>query len=51
MGIGFFINGILDGAPFFCINNEGTTFSFSMMRNGRPADGSYITIFNKNGDT
>jgi hypothetical protein len=49
-GLGFFINGVLDSGPFICFNNEGMTFSFSLMRNGRPADASYITRFNKNGE-
>jgi len=44
-GVGFFNQGVLDGGSLICHNAEGYTFSFSLMMNGLPADGSYMTFF------
>ena len=49
-GVGVFHNGQLHNAPFMCLNGNGVPYSFSKMHNGRPADGSYHTQFNQDGD-
>jgi hypothetical protein len=49
-GAGIFIHGQLHNAPFTFLNGNGYGKSFSMMKNGRPADGCYYTIFYPNGD-
>ena len=49
-GVGVFNHGQLHNTPFTC--KEGPNgFSFSNMQNGRPADESYYTLFNKDGQT
>jgi hypothetical protein len=49
-GAGVFNNGKLHNTPFSCVNGEGFRFSYSMMQNGRPADGSLRTEFYKDGE-
>ena len=48
-GVGIFNDGILTNTPFTCIIGNGNGLSFSKMENGRPADNSYFTVFNRNG--
>ena len=50
-GVGIFNNGKLQNTPFSCINRAGWGFSLTKMQNGRPADGSYLTLFNGDGRT
>jgi hypothetical protein len=43
-GVGVFVHGQLNNAPFTCVTGlDGIGLSFSKMQNGRPADGSYYT--------
>jgi hypothetical protein len=42
-GVGVFVHGQLNNAPFTCVNGGGHGLSLSKMQNGRPADGSYET--------
>ena len=48
-GVGVFHHGQLHNAPFSCLPGDGQALSFSKMHNGRPADASYFTQFNKDG--
>jgi hypothetical protein len=50
-GVGVFVHGQLNNAPFTWVNGHGDERSFSKMQNGRPADGSYYTYFYGNGYT
>jgi hypothetical protein len=50
-GVGVFVLGQLNNAPFTWVNGNGYGYSFSKMQNGRPADGSYRTYFRGNGAT
>ena len=50
-GVGIFNHGILHNTPFTCVNEFRERFSFSLMQNGRPADGSFFTSFYGNGKT
>jgi hypothetical protein len=50
-GVGVFVHGQLNNAPFTWVNGEGYGYSLSKMKNGRPADGSYYTYFLGNGAT
>ena len=50
-GVGVFNNGQLHNAPFTCMPGDGWGYSFTQMHNGRPADGSYCTYFNENGES
>jgi hypothetical protein len=50
-GAGVFNNGKLHNTPFSCVNREGIRFSYSMMQNGRSADGSFRTEFHKDGES
>ena len=49
-GLGMFVHGKLHNAPFMYFNERGSRFSFSMMHNGRPADGCMYTKFCERGD-
>ena len=51
VGVGVFNHGQLHSAPFTCVNEYGEGYSLSKMQNGRPADGSNYTYFNRNGCT
>jgi hypothetical protein len=42
-GVGDFVHGQLNNAPFTWVDENGYRFSLSKMHNGRPADGSYST--------
>jgi hypothetical protein len=42
-GVGVFVHGQLNNAPFTWVNGNGDGVSLSKMQNGRPADGSYET--------
>ncbi len=48
-GVCAFHHGKLHNAPFTYVNENGFGHSFSKMKNGRPADGSYSTQFYSNG--
>jgi hypothetical protein len=48
-GASVFINGILHNTPFSCVNGDGIRSSYAMMQNGRPADGSFRTVFYNDG--
>ncbi len=48
-GVGVFLNGELHNLPFCCLQGNGYPLSVSKMKNGRPADGSYVTYFYENG--
>jgi hypothetical protein len=51
-GVGLFVHGQLNNAPFTCVTGkDGIGVSFSKMQNGRSADGSYCTYFFGNGAT
>jgi hypothetical protein len=50
-GVGVFVHGQLNNAPFTCVDGDGDGLSLSKMQNGRPADGSYYTYFWGNGAT
>jgi hypothetical protein len=50
-GVGVFVHGQLNNAPFTWVDGDGDGLSLSKMQNGRPADGSYFTYFNGNGAT
>jgi hypothetical protein len=50
-GVGVFVHGQLNNAPFTWVNGNDIGLSFSKMQNGRPADGSYWTYFKGNGET
>jgi hypothetical protein len=50
-GVGVFVHGQLNNAPFTWVNGEANGRSLSKMQNGRPADGSYRTYFKGNGVT
>jgi hypothetical protein len=50
-GVGVFVHGQLNNAPFTWVNGKGFRYSFSKMQNGRPADGSYETYFYGKGVT
>ena len=50
-GVGVFDNGKLHNAPFTCVDGNGNSRSYSKMKDGRPADGSYRTEFNREGST
>jgi hypothetical protein len=50
-GVGVFVHGQLNNAPFTWVDGDGDGLSFSKMQNGRPADGSYWTYFYGNGAT
>ena len=50
-GVGVFHHGQLHNAPFTCLRGDGWPYSFSKMHNGRPADGSYLTQFDYDGET
>jgi hypothetical protein len=50
-GVGVFVHGQLNNAPFNYVRGDGDGRSFSKMQNGRPADGSYYTYFCGNGKT
>jgi hypothetical protein len=50
-GVGVFVHGQLNNAPFTWVTGFGDGLSFSKMQNGRPADGSYYTYFKGNGAT
>ena len=50
-GVGVFVHGQLNNAPFTWVNGYGNGDSLSKMQNGRPADGSYETYFRGNGAT
>ena len=51
VGVGVFNHGQLHNAPFSWVNGYNYGRSLSKMQNGRPADGSYLTYFNRNGYT
>ena len=38
-GMGVFVEGVLSGGPAFFINGDGRSYSFSWMKDGRPANG------------
>jgi hypothetical protein len=42
-GVGVFVHGQLNNAPFTWVDGDGDGLSISKMQNGRPADGSYRT--------
>ena len=46
-GIGIFNDGKLDSGPFSFIKRTGFASSYSLMKNGRPADSNYGTWFNE----
>ncbi len=50
-GLGVFHHGKLHNAPFNCLQGDGWPYSFSMMHNGRPGDGSFFTQFIPDGHT
>jgi hypothetical protein len=50
-GVGVFVHGQLNNAPFTWVDGYGYSRSLSKMQNGRPADGSYWTYFKGNGAT
>jgi hypothetical protein len=50
-GVGVFVHGQLNNAPFTWVLKDGYAYSLSKMQNGRPADGSYCTYFEGNGAT
>jgi hypothetical protein len=50
-GVGVFVHGQLNNAPFTWVDGDGFRVSLSKMQNGRPADGSYETYFFGNGAT
>jgi hypothetical protein len=50
-GVGVFVHGQLNNAPFTFVTGLEERLSFSKMENGRPADGSYYTYFWGNGTT
>ena len=50
-GVGVFHNGQLHNAPFTYLRGDGWPLTYSKMHNGRPADGSYHSQFNKDGRT
>jgi hypothetical protein len=50
-GVGVFVHGKLNNAPFTWVDGFGARLSLSKMQNGRPADGSYKTYFKGNGAT
>jgi len=50
-GVGVFVHGQLNNAPFTWVNGNGNGRSLSKMQNGRPADGSYETYFYGDGET
>jgi hypothetical protein len=45
-GVGVFVHGQLNNAPFTYVDGDGDGISLSKMQNGRPAYGSYWTYFN-----
>jgi hypothetical protein len=51
LGVGVFVHGQLNNAPFTWVNGYGDRYSYSKMQNGRPADGSYETYFKGDGAT
>ena len=44
-GAGVFHHGQLHDAPFTCLRGDGEPISYSKFHKGRPAGGSYITLF------
>ena len=50
-GVCVFNHGQLHNTPFMCLRGDGLGFSFSNIQNGRPADASYHTEFDKDGVT
>ena len=50
-GVGVFVHGQLNNAPFTWVTGTGYRQSYSKMQNGRPADGSSYTYFRGNGKT
>jgi hypothetical protein len=50
-GVGVFVHGQLNNAPFTWVNGYGNGVSLSKMQNGRPENGSYETYFYGNGKT
>jgi hypothetical protein len=48
-GVGVFNQGRLTNSSFTCITGDGIGLSFTKMDNGRPADNSYATFFNRKG--
>ncbi len=50
-GVGVFTDGKLHNGPFICIHANGWGRSFSMMKDGRPADNHYGSYFFTHGFT
>jgi hypothetical protein len=50
-GVGVFVHGQLNNAPFTWVDEHGDRYLLTKMQNGRPADGSYRTYFYGNGAT
>ena len=47
--MGVFVEGVLSGGPAFFIDGNGYSYSFSWMKNGRPANGSLERMYNPEG--
>ena len=48
-GVGVFVHGQLNNAPFTWVDGDGDTYSLSKMQNERPADGSFHACFYSEG--
>jgi hypothetical protein len=48
-GVGVFNQGKLSNSSFTCICSDGIGYSYTKMKNGRPADNSYATHFSPKG--
>jgi hypothetical protein len=44
-GVGLFTDGKLHDGPFSCVTEDGWSYSFALMKNGRPADGGFGSYF------
>ncbi len=50
-GVGVFCDGKLHMGPFTCQGGDGERRSYSLMLDGRPANGQYRTLFCMDGAT
>ncbi len=50
-GVGLFHQGKLHNTPFACVEGDGCAHSLTNMQQGRPADGSFYTQFNRDYET
>jgi hypothetical protein len=49
-GVGLFTDGKLHDGPFTYVDTFGGSYSFALMKNGRPADGGFGSFFYRQGD-